>query len=444
MIRSKFIQVPAHKSIYGKESEPYSRRVNCYYAVPEGEEKTGILVLPTNFGESAALESSQQKREALADKYKLLVMQCDYFGWEFMQEGKNEKTGVAREVLAKVFTEEELDMMYNGDILDFSRMLQLGSQKEEKIVVKIKECSQETLDNCNDQSIMQALDLIAAVSFLISHSEEEKLKLDKRKIIFYGTQHGGYLAHLCNLLAPHLLSLVIDAAAWISPAYLKNLRTLTYHSGNIECRLLFPYLMMDKYDRELVDLNFLYQNLTNESNIIVYQNKNAGLAAFKEKEKMCRRIKNCRFYSAEGSEDILDRALTENKALALRKHSPEPGRVVIETAKAVYTVDYIAALPYVTVKEKKLGLEVAELRKLLFAGKISEMNKKLLVCLDQLNVLTKDFTAEENKLLQEIMLNLSYAMQDHDYLLVTDLLKFEILPLINKEQNKNLVRDEKE
>ena len=48
-------------------------------------------------------------RNTFADKYKLVTVQCDYFGWEFMQGANNISLNINKNQLEKHFKREEID-----------------------------------------------------------------------------------------------------------------------------------------------------------------------------------------------------------------------------------------------------------------------------------------------------------------------------------------------
>jgi hypothetical protein len=73
-------------------------------------------------------------------------------------------------------------------------------------------------DNLDQQNfgVMQALDILTVVRDISS-----TVKFDKNNIIAFGSSHGGYLAHLCNKIAPNTLRAVIDASSYpYTPLYL--------------------------------------------------------------------------------------------------------------------------------------------------------------------------------------------------------------------------------
>ena len=67
-----------HPSIY-KNME---RKLHVYFTEPEEgiNEYTGILLLIPGFGGNSKSNVYKKMRNIFADKYNLVVVQCDYFG----------------------------------------------------------------------------------------------------------------------------------------------------------------------------------------------------------------------------------------------------------------------------------------------------------------------------------------------------------------------------
>lgn len=75
---------------------------------------------------------------------------------------------------------------------------------------------------------------------------------------------------------------------------------------------------------------------------------------------------------------------------------------------------------------------IDNLRKELFNRDKKNFQENLLKCLDYLENMKQDIDSDRIAYFNATMKNLSFALQDKDYLLVTDILKFEILPCLKK------------
>lgn len=62
---------------------------------------------------------------------------------------------------------------------------------------------------------IQAIDCLSAMLATKSVLDDNGYRLNWGRGIAYGHSHGAYLAHLCNLFAPGLFSLLIDNSAWL-------------------------------------------------------------------------------------------------------------------------------------------------------------------------------------------------------------------------------------
>ncbi|EDS76721.1 conserved hypothetical protein [Clostridium botulinum C str. Eklund] len=83
------IQVNTLDSIYKKnKTDSYNRMMNVYFSTPQyGVSKnTGIMLYISGFGGNANSKVCKKMRSEFADKYNLITIQCDYFGYEFMQD----------------------------------------------------------------------------------------------------------------------------------------------------------------------------------------------------------------------------------------------------------------------------------------------------------------------------------------------------------------------
>ena len=86
MAKTYELEIQAQLSVY----EPKERTMMMYFAEPEDgvNQDTGILLLLAGYGGNAKSRVFEKMRTAFADAYNLLTVQCDYFGYEYMQNNK--------------------------------------------------------------------------------------------------------------------------------------------------------------------------------------------------------------------------------------------------------------------------------------------------------------------------------------------------------------------
>ena len=67
------------------------RRFKMYFAEPENQvnRDTGILLLIAGYGGNANSHVYQKMRRKFADMYNFVTLQCDYLGWQFMQDDQH-------------------------------------------------------------------------------------------------------------------------------------------------------------------------------------------------------------------------------------------------------------------------------------------------------------------------------------------------------------------
>ena len=85
MVKTKS-QSSLYTNIHGGD-----RDLTVYYSIPDRgvTAETGVLLLIPGYGGNANSNVYRKMRRVFPDLYNLIVVQCDYFGWEFMQ-GVNE------------------------------------------------------------------------------------------------------------------------------------------------------------------------------------------------------------------------------------------------------------------------------------------------------------------------------------------------------------------
>ncbi|MGY4688935.1 DUF2920 family protein [Salibacterium sp. K-3] len=228
------IKINGHPNIYNKWS---SRELNVYFDEPnEGvNENTGILLLIAGFGANANANVYKKMRSELADNYNFVTVQCDYFGWEFMQ----------------------------SDILE------------------------ESIANFNDMGLLQAIDNITSVIAVAEILKDNGLSYNAGNIIGYGHSHGAYLAYLCNAFAPFLFSTIVDNSSWLFPLYLKSNRLLNMN-GNHK---IFDYRaksIIDDFD--ILHLPLLYEELNNTSSIYSFHGVNDNLISLSQKKEFIEKV----------------------------------------------------------------------------------------------------------------------------------------------------------
>ncbi len=245
----------AHPSIY-KAKE---RELKIYFCEPEHgiNSDTGILLLIAGFGGHANSKVYKKMRRQFADSYNLMTVQCDYFGWEFMQDSNKVRININRSDLEPIFSRGEIDEIFSEGTMNLNKLVLLGSKHS--ITLRCMAEIDEDLTDFNDMGIMQAVDNITAVLAVITILKDNQVNFNQGKILIYGHSHGAYLSYLCNAFAPGLFSLIIDNSAWLFPAYLQACRILNYHVGSAAVIIFFDYLARKIVnDGEILFLPSLY------------------------------------------------------------------------------------------------------------------------------------------------------------------------------------------
>lgn len=372
MSRDYEIQEYMHNSIYidNIKRNPYSeRKRKIFFSEPDTgvNEHTGILLLIAGFGANSNSNVYKKMREKLSDNYNLITIQCDYFGYEFMQNTINIDTSeLSMERLNKYFPKDEVKKIYNENNLDFNKLIDVGKNYNISLCVK-EDLSGESLKNFNDMGIMQALDNIVAILKVMSIIYENGYQFNTKKVILYGHSHGSFLGYLCNRFCPGLFSHFIDNSSWLYPNYLINNRYLPYYIENMILNIEFEYLSKRiKLNSKVLDLNFLYSNFENNCEITCYHGVTDNLITHIEKRNFCRKIKKCTYN--EITEEKLDGEIFKSTNHGLdadflklfdysikRMNFEEdtilnlPQQVIINTDEKKYCIDYENILPLFTI-----------------------------------------------------------------------------------------------
>lgn len=296
MAKSYELEIEGHPSIY----EPRERKLKIYFSEPEKgvNKETGLVLFLSGFGGNANSNVYKKMRNLFADEYNLLTVQCDYFGWEFMQ---SKTEGLSLLCDFKQFrdypAEEQERALKHRDSLEILREITKRNQKNLMLIAG----QQENWYNFNDMGIMQAIDNITAVLTVMKIVEDNGYPFNSKKVILYGHSQGAYLAHLCNVFAPNLFSLMIDNSAWLKPAYLEEKRMLSFESG---VEIIFDYLVRQlEYDKEIYDLTSLYKRFHNTCSILAFHGTDDHLVDYTEKKKLIDSIPKATFYLV-GDNDV--------------------------------------------------------------------------------------------------------------------------------------------
>ncbi|WP_409176027.1 DUF2920 family protein [Brevibacillus fortis] len=291
----------AHPNIYNNYSE---RTFNFYFSEPEAgvNSETGLLLLIAGFGGNANSNVYKKMRRVFADQYNLVTVQCDYFGQEFMQGYQTLQFNLSQQDMKSVFTPDEIKMI-NQEGFNLPQFLNIASKYN--IQVAADEKLNESKKNFNDMGIMQAIDNLTAVFYVIQILKDNNLKFNSKKIITYGHSHGAYLSYLCNAFAPSLFNLLIDNSSWLFPVYLKSDRHLYINIGNMLLDISFKYIASTiDYDAEILHLPTLYKKFNNQCEIQSFHGTTDNLISHIKKQRFCTSLANCTYH--EISDEKLD------------------------------------------------------------------------------------------------------------------------------------------
>lgn len=350
------------------------RKLKIYFSEPDKgiDKETGILLLIAGFGAHASSNVYKKMRNTFADMYNLVVIQCDYFGWEFMQGANNIFLDYNRSDLEMFFNQEEIEYIFK-DGNNFEKLIEISNKH--KISLVAKENLKESIDNYNDMGLIQAIDNISSVISVLEIIEDNKLEFNKDKIIIYGHSHGAYLSYICNALSPTLFTLLIDNSSWLFPSYIKNSRYVYNNYGDTQLAIEFDYLAKRlEYDEEILNLSSLYKKFDNNCNIICYHGTNDNLISHEEKRVLKKIINNFQYNEIDAKlvDNIVFKSTTHGldadflelfnytmnnlKLRNINRKNINFEDVYYETTKNKYLLDYSNKNPIINIKSKQFKI----------------------------------------------------------------------------------------
>lgn len=251
-----------HPSVYDEMHT--ARKLRVEYTLPDAgcNMQTGMLFLVPGYGGNIESKVYCHIREELADKHNLVIAQCEYFGIQFMQ-------GELPPDVEKMGLDEHVES------IELNWEISLAESKRD----------------FNDMGMMQALDIVTSVLYLLETVEI----VNTNRIILFEQSHGAYLAHLSNIICPHLFSFILDISGYIMPYYLDRTRVVGYQLGDSKIiNVLYKYMVMRnreiRYNENLYSLDYLYQVSDNKCGIIAVQGNEDWMVDYKEKQYFIEKI----------------------------------------------------------------------------------------------------------------------------------------------------------
>ena len=292
MAKEYEVEINGQPAWYSNQVRPFK----IYFAEPENQVNsgTGILLFIAGYGGNANSHVYQKMRRKFADMYNFVTLQCDYLGWQFMQDDQHlavTEQMLRQELTPREFRNLEKDYAGNQKILQgkvFSGEIDLG----------------EDADQFNEMGMCQAMDHLMAMQVLLDILKENGLAYCQERFYIYGQSHGAYLAYLCNRLAPDMFAGIIDNSAYLLPYYLNHDRQITKVGPVLSLQKIYHYLIADQeIDWESYDLRYLYKGFHNRTKIICYHGIDDEMIPLEEKRLFLEDVGNVTLHVVSG-EDV--------------------------------------------------------------------------------------------------------------------------------------------
>ncbi|MFX3636815.1 MAG: DUF2920 family protein [Candidatus Pristimantibacillus sp.] len=353
-----------HPNIHNNNS---TREFKIYFSEPDNgvNEETGILLLVAGYGATPNSKVYQKMRRQFADEHNLVVLQCDYFGSEFMQSIPDDYQGITDDFLKENLSEGEWKELF-GSQNPWEQLMIILNKNGVNMIPSVYKPA-ENIENFNEMGLMQAMDNITALYYVIKIIEDNQLKFNQNKIMVSGQSHGAYLSLLCNGLIPGLFDLVIDNSAWLFPQFLKSPRRISISKNSVALLIQFDYLASAlKMDYEILDLEHVYGQPANASTIFSFHGVSDALVPFEKKEVLMSNIKGCHFHLITDSH--VDGQIFKSAAHGLNadflkffnyvisqvEFNDKPKNIYssnrLQTSRAIYNIEFEEGVPLLTIK----------------------------------------------------------------------------------------------
>lgn len=281
MAQNYEIEVQAQPSIYA----PQERTMRIYFSEPEKgmDQHTGMLLLLAGYGGNATSNVFEKMRQQFADDYNLLTVQCDYFGYEYMQN--NIRTVITQEMLEAVLTDAERELLQ----LNYDKYEHILKGKIFDQVVDLD----ETPEYFNDMGLMQAMDNLRAAKVVLDIAKDNGYQVNPCRVYAYGFSHGAYLAYLCNALWPEVFTAIIDNSAYLNPYYLGMPREVIRMEDGLRIDQSISYKALEYIqDEEILSLPQLYQQFENQAQIISYVGEKDHMTSPEDKKAFLNQVEH--------------------------------------------------------------------------------------------------------------------------------------------------------
>ena len=279
------------------------KRVEYFITSPEKgiNNKTGLFLFVSGYGMNASSKYEKKTRQYFANKTNCMCAGINYFGIG-LKGGEN--AGLGYEINTKFmdFIRHCYGIQPNEYILNQRYDLSLLSNKLQSLGIAILDsrCKLTTIDAKDSYlsfGFLPALDLLCVVGEIL-----KKFKLNKKKILAFGTSYGGYLSLLASKFAPNTFSSIIDNSGFVTTRINEiidnGLDSFFLAHTNIN-GVLYPYVhkhpwtILDAYSpfyfsdshrmiRSLLEENHLQKTRTK---YFIYHSANDEIAPIAEKEK---------------------------------------------------------------------------------------------------------------------------------------------------------------
>lgn len=112
MKEEQFFSMPGHPSLI----DPKERNLDIIFKEPDNgiNNETGLLINVSGFGGDMNSNVYKKMRNEFSNNHNLVVVQCNYFGSEFMGSSKNFNIPTSKNYLLNFFNEKDVENLLSN------------------------------------------------------------------------------------------------------------------------------------------------------------------------------------------------------------------------------------------------------------------------------------------------------------------------------------------
>jgi len=286
---------------------------------------TGLIFSIPGYGDRADFEYQKVKlRPYMANKYNCIAVGLNYFGAKLYALADNETDYQIPEIFATAVSEmygiSRQEYLINGTLQlgVLAGMLSARGCKSPGMEFRLSVRNRNDINEYPSFGLLPAMDHIQVLGEIL-----KKYKIDRKRLIAFGSSYGGYIALLLGKFAPNTFSVIIDNSGFIkskladiATAELSRwARKLNVNGIDYPIVINSPWTILDDAspyyfsDSHRCIRNLLFNDYLDETSTryYIFHSEQDSVVPVKEKDAFCTVLKERGVevsYKVVGSRDI--------------------------------------------------------------------------------------------------------------------------------------------